>query len=473
MAANNNEHGERISDPWTINNPKDRIHGLKRDAKRHAQFRSRDNKPSTLSRDVPLIRQIVRGFRNNIIGVGVDVDFHGGTLEKRITFQRRYELWAKSNRPDFHGDTNFGGIQSLIIGTMYTHHAAFVIRYLDRMEDQRVYLRLRVVGQNWLDQSKGEKGVEFDSMGRVTGFHIYNNLDNRGQGSQLYRKDIDVIHCKTLDEAEAILGLSDLLSSLKANQDLSDLNDARITQQTLAACMAIIVKGLKNGETLTMRNLKEFENIQSGMIAYLDDQDADIETVTPQAVSGGQETETSLRRDIAIGAGSNYEIATGDFSRVNFASGRFSRQEFKSHVRVMQSHCVSIWMLKIIQWYKDVEIINTPSMESAVNQLTCSFNFADLESISPKEDLDVDITKTRNGIMSPQDLARKYGSNFEATVSAWEDATLLMREAGILFDIDASRVSAAGNIQIQDDPESSIGNPSTSDAQRTTESDES
>ena len=112
-------------------------------------------------------------------------------------------------------------------------------------------------------------------------------------------------------------------------------------------------------------------------------------------------------------------------------------------------------------------------MESAVNQLTCSFNFADLESISPKEDLDVDITKTRNGIMSPQDLARKYGSNFEATVSAWQEATALMRNAGILFDIDASRVSAAGNIQIQDDPESSIGNPSTADAQRTTESDES
>jgi len=478
-----NEHGENESnfskkrDPWLINDPSKRIASI-RDSKRNAELKSKSSSPSHLSRNTPIVRQIVRGFRNNIIGVGVDVDFQGGSLEKRSALQKKYNKWCKSYYPDFHGDTNFGGIQSLVIATMYTHHAAFIVRYIERDPKGSLQLRLRVVGQDWLDQSKGTKGLELDEFGRVKGFHIYNNVDDRNSGSKLYRKDLDVIHCKTSDEAEAILGLSDLLTSIKASQDLSDLNDARITQQTIAACMAIIVRGLAKDESISMKNLQDHETVTPGMIAYLENADAEIETVTPTNPVGGQETEHSLRRDIAIGAGSNYEIATGDFSRVNFASGRFSRQEFKSQVKVIQSHCVSVWMDKIMNWFYDVEALNTPSMQASVDQITHSFSFADLESISPKEDLDVDITKVRNGVMSPQELARKYGSNFELVIEAWKKARPLMEDNNIIFDFDGSKVSAAGNIQITDDSDTATETAAATpdkdgDAQKKTESKES
>ena len=475
MSSTSNEHGENQPaknkvDPWTVNDPAKRLARI-RDSRRNAELRAKSYKPSELHRNTPIIRQIVRGFRNNIIGVGVDVDFQNGSKEKRQTLQRKYNRWCKSYFADFHGDTNFGGIQSLVVATMYTHHAAFIVRYVERDNSGVLQLRLRVIGQNWLDQSKGNKGLELDSFGRVEGFYIFNNVDQRSLGSKLYRKDLDVIHCKISDEAEAILGLSDLLTSIKASQDLSDLNDARITQQTIAACMALIVRGIENNETIGIKNLKEMESLTPGMIAYLENTDADITPVTPAAPTGGQETEHSLRRDIAIAAGSNYEIATGDFSRVNFASGRFSRQEFKSQVKVIQSHSVSVWMDKIMQWFYDVEVLNTPSMAEALNQITHSFSFADLESISPKEDLDVDITKVRTGVMSPQDFARKYGSNFELVVDAWREARQLMDDAGVIFDIDGSRVSAAGNIQITEniDP----NNPRTATEQQTTESNSS
>ena len=450
-----------VTDPdWYKNNPKDRLSILARSSKGYAAQAQRSRTPTELSRRSPLIRAIVRGFKNNIVGVGVEVDFFGGSDAFRKRYQERFNCWADSSTPDFHNDTNCGGMQGFIVNAMYIDHGAFIVRYVERV-GTRFELRLRIIGQSWIDQSKGEKGIEKDAFGRVTGYHIYNNIDRRSDGSTLYQKDLEIIHVRIMDDPESILGVSELTSSIRSHSELTDLNNARVTQQTVAAMLSLIVKGLKSPEArIGMKNLLDEDYIEPGMIAYLDQEEAEIETINPPNIQGGQEIETALRRDAAIGSGSTYEVATGDFSRVNFASGRFSKQEYKLHIRVIQHHVLKIAISKIVGWWIDVDSLN--SRVRMPNDFKWNLHFPEGESISPKEDLDVDIKKVRNGAMSPQDFARKHGVNFNDLVNQWEEAKAMLDEAGIILDIDASRVSAAGNIQAADETDNNNNNSNSS-----------
>lgn len=463
-----NEHSEDTNnyvkhDDWYVNDNK-RTSLLSLSPKKHSHLQQRDKTPVELNRKSPLVRAIIRGFKNNITGIGVEIDFFGGTQPFRKKIQSSFNKWSKGYAPDFHGDTNFGGMQGYIVNAMYVDHGALILKYFEKINN-KFELRLRVVGQSWIDQSKGDKGLEKDRFGRITAYWIYNNVDEVNQGSEKYKKNEEVIHCRVLDEPESLLGVSEVMSSIRSNKELTSLNNARVTQQTVAAMLALIVKGLKKGEgRLGMKNLQEEDYLEPGMVAYLDDEDVEIETVNPPSIQGAGEIEASLRRDTAIGSGSTYEVATGDFSRVNFASGRFSKQEYKLHIKVLQNHVISIAISKIIEWW--IESYRLNNTIKIPNDIEWNLHFPESESISPKEDLEVDIKKVRNGAMTPQDFSRKHGVNFTDMIQQWEEAKKAMDDAGIILDIDPSIVSAAGNIQIPETEETDKDNPSSSNEQK-------
>ena len=412
-----------------------------------------------LCRNNPLAARIKMIWAANIVGDGIRAELNTSSKSKRERANKDFNAWASSTDCDFEGLYNLYGLQWLIAATTVESGGVFIRKHINP-SIKGIPLQLQILEQSMLDTTKSSSvsddgieirfGIEYHD-GQVYGYWLYTESESTKstRESRLFIKDVEVIHHFRRERAGQPVGVTWLAQSANTLRRYDTLVDAKLTQQQILACMAVIIEEADtnigvggSGDTMGV------DSIEPGMIEYVK-AGTKVHTVTPPSGSDNGVFMQNVKDDIAIGAGLASSQMTGDYSKMNFASGRMSKIEFFQVLDFAQ-HMMMLPMLnKMFIWFGQIYNLST----SINTKIDVEWTFPPRGVVQPEEELAVNIKKTRAGIISPSKLNKMYGTNLGDVVTQWEADKITWN--GLPFDTNPELFSLAGNQLNVDDAASS------------------
>lgn len=404
-----------------------------------------------LCRNNPLASRIKFIWAANIVGDGIRAELSTSAKTKRKRANDDFNAWASSTNCDFEGLYNLYGLQWLIAATTVESGGVFIRKHVNT-DIKGVPLQLQILEQSMLDTSKtasaDNNGIEIRhgiqyKDGQVVGYWLYTESEssiNRARDSKYYLKDIDVIHHFRRERAGQPVGVTWLAQSANTLRKYDTLSDAKLTQQQILACMAVVVEEATSamGVGSESSNGMNIDSIEPGMVEYVK-AGTKIHTISPPSNTDNGGFMQNVKDDIAIGAGLASSQMTGDYSKLNFASGRMSKIEFFQVLDFAQYMMMLPVLNKVFVWFGQIY-----NLSSSINTtLTVEWTFPPRGVVQPEEELNVNIKKTRAGIISPSKLNKMYGTNLGDVVTQWEADKVTWN--GLPFDTNPALFSVAGN----------------------------
>jgi len=415
-----------------------------------------------LTRNNPLANRIPSIWANNAVGREVSLEAYNFEAKADAEkFNTDWDTWADSTDCDFEGHNNLGGLQWLWMHTVAESGGVFIRRHVNRAKHLNFPLQLQTIEQDYLDKSKssiGESdttidGIKYSNQGQILGYWFLTEPTNTKLGKppkSKFHKARNIIHIFRKKRAGQHLGITFLHSNATTLHNYDTYKDAKLLQQQIAACFALIFEGAE-GATTTNPNTKGtsttpdtiepamIEHVKAGTKAY---------TVTPPKADNSTAFDIGLKRDIAVGSGITYEQLTGDYSQVNFASGRMGKNEFYQELDTIQYHTLKPKFDLIARWFNDIH-----SIKSNTKKMKFDWTFPPRTSVNPGEEFKVLMAKVRHGMMSPRKACKILGERLEKVVSEWEEDKKVMGD--LALDIRPDQFSSAGNQLNVDDAASS------------------
>ena len=246
------------------------------------------------------------------------------------------------------------------------------------------------------------------------------------------------------------------LAQIATHLDRYDtLQDAKVMQQQIAACLAVLIEDAPTA----MGNKTEnplIDKIEPGMIEYVP-AGSNAKVITPPRADDSQAFIVELKGDMAVGSGLNYQQLTGDYSKFNFASGRMGLIEFNRYLDGIQQFMLVPQLNKIM-----AKVFTLYQISKGTNTtIKTEWVFPPRATVNPKEEVETEVMKVRSALSTPQVAAKKFGTKLEKVVDSWNDAYRLM--GNLPFDIRPDKFSAAGNQLDQNDAASSNSSSNDSD----------
>lgn len=404
-----------------------------------------------LTRNNPLAKRVRNVWANNVVGKGITAELKGTTDNKTKKANHEFKAWFESTNIDYEGHYDGAGLEHLWVRTLVESGGVFIRKHVKPVGNGLpALLQLQTIEPSFLDKGKNGltdkgsiiDGIQFDGNGQIEGYWFLReptgtNLSRKPE-SKFHNAD-NIIHIFDKERSGQHLGVTWLATIANTLKEYSTYKDAKLMQQQIAACFALIVTdaeramgGVTGDGSATLP-----DSIEPAMIEYIKS-GQEVNTITPPKADNATSFEVGLKADSASGVGLTYEMLTGDYSKVNFASGRMGKTEFYNELDHVQLHVMKPALNKIVNWYIDLYNISRN-----MGTFTIDWTFPPRAAVNPKEELDVILTKVRNGLMSPQKAAKQYGELLDTVVTQWKDAKELFGD--LPFDIDPSLFASTGN----------------------------
>ena len=425
-------------------------------------FRLAASSAQELTRNNPLALRIKRVWSGNIVGGGISLDVTGSSELKTKKFMTTYEEWAESTDCDFEGHNTFYGLQTLWVDTVVETGGVFIRKHINKKK--KFPLQLQTIEQGFLDVSKnGETedgevlidGIQYDTNGQVEGYWLNKEKTNTQLGrppESIFHSSKNMIHIYRKDRAGQHLGVTWYHSVATTLKNYNTLQDAKLMQQQIAACFALIVENADSEMGVGGDGGGLPDTIEPAMIEYVK-AGQKVTTISPPKADSSNAFDVAIKRDIASGVDITYEQLTGDYSLVNFASGRMGKSDFFIQLDKYQQQLIKPKLNNIFSWFVDVyEIKNGGN-----NNFVSSWTFPSRAAVNPQEEFDVLMSKVRHGMLSPHKAAKQLGEKLSEVVDQWKKDKKLFGE--LPFDIDPSLFASTGNQLNVDDAAS--GNAET------------
>ncbi|GGE96200.1 phage portal protein [Stappia taiwanensis] len=294
----------------------------------------------------------------NIAGDGIKPRSEHEDEATRQALHRRFKTWTDAADAD--GLTDFYGLQQLAVRDLASFGEAL---FTFTPDPDTGAPQLRRLHPEQLDRSMTRthesgaavyQGVEFDTFGRITAYHIRRAAPGdtlAGLPSAPVRMPAsDIIHLFRPLVPGQVRGLSWFAPVLLPARELDALCDALLMRAKVAALHAGFITET-DGSPL-------YEGEQSGsvlqaglepgaLIPLPPGKDVAFPDVPDQGGAGALMGTTF--RLIAAGMGVTYEQATGDYSQVNYSSARAALLEFRRFCQSIQHHvmvfglCRPVW----------------------------------------------------------------------------------------------------------------------------------
>jgi len=304
-----------------------------------------------LVRNNPLAQRIKLILASNIVGSGINADITSSSKRTQTDFSREFDAWANSKVCDFDGHNNLNGLLWLIAATVVESGGCFVRFHYNR--SMKFPLQLQLIEQIYLDKTKDQifdnsggmikNGIQYNSLGQIEGYHI--DIDPSGtntvtaaDNTRYYKKDEDIIHIFRRERPGQHLGVSWMAQIATHLERYDGLQDAKIMQQRIAACLGVFIHGdeKKLGDDTEHPMV---DKVEPGLVQYVG-HDTQISVVNPPKADDGHNFTVELKSDMASGVGLNYQQLTGDYSKFNFASGKMGLMEFNIFLDTIQKHMI-------------------------------------------------------------------------------------------------------------------------------------
>ena len=414
-----------------------------------------------LANNNPLAKRIGNVWANNATGTGVKcevVPIRDNKLAKKKAkeIELAFDQWCKSKDSDFNGIVNFYKMQNLSTKSMVLKGGLFLRKHITAKGD----LQIQMLDQSRLDTNKvdvgGDRvidGIQYNKDYQVVGYWF------RGEGNDSYKstfvKAENIAHLFNVDKAEQHIGISWLAPVALLLEKYATLIDAKLMQQQISACFALVVEEPNQELGLTGSD-DRVDELEPALITYVKAGSVP-HTISPPKADNASQFESALKNDIAVGVDLTYEMLTGDYTKTNFASGRMSKSEFNGCLTHVQECVISPVLDKVFSWFVQVYSVKN---NLSRNEFMPEWIFPLISSANPVEEFDVRMAKVRHGMLSPSKACKQGGEKLENVVEQWKKDKELFGD--LPFDIDPSMFASTGN-QLNVDDASSANSSSKAD----------
>ena len=295
-----------------------------------------------LERNSDVMNAVLRAFRRNVIGSGLQVRVTTGDTEINDILEKTWNRWCKRINCDVTGQQSFIQIVRMCIQRKLTDGGILIVK---RYTDQGFLpLQLQILEVDELDttqlrpKKKGNKvvgGIEYNRWNRPEGYWIRQySIDGYTQMTPVYVKAQDVIFYYTKKRPSQIREMSDLSQTLVRIKDMNEFMTAVTIKEKIAACLAVFIKRINPGGGTPGKIRSgapavnyEGKRIVPGMIMEMNAGD-EAQMLNPS--SQGTDATAFIKtqqRMISSASGLSYEATSRDMSETNYASARQSMIE--------------------------------------------------------------------------------------------------------------------------------------------------
>ncbi|MCA3795886.1 MAG: phage portal protein [Burkholderia sp.] len=439
----------RATDGWrTSNASADTEIGLAADTLR---ARSRD-----LVRNNPTAANAVQVLVSSLVGTGIIPRAATGNadLDARID-----DLWAAfAARADYHGLTDFYGLQSLAVREMIEAGEVLALQRFERRGRRgRVPLQIEIKEADHLDSTKlsatRRDGIQYDTTGRREGYWLYPQHPGDPTFNTAPSVLVPADRVLHMFERQRVQnrGVPWAAPVLRALRDFDDWHEAERTRKKTEACLVGVVLGADPDTAsvapmITRADGTQVESFEPGMIAYSKDAGG-IEFNQPTAVGGVYEWSRVQWHIIAQGFRIPYALLTTDLSQTNFSSSRVGLNEFRRMIEAIQwqiiipMFCQPVW-----NWFIDMLRVNgdlpVNGPDIAVEWATPAF-----ESVNPLQDAQADRLEVRSGFATTAQKIARRGYDPRKQLAEQKQFNDEADRLGLIFDTDPRKVAQSGIIQ--------------------------
>lgn len=398
----------------------------------------------------------------NIIADGITPHIALPTPEARADGEALAKEWFDEVICDVDASMNFYGIEALVARTVVEAGECLVRRVRRPAPGSRIPLQVQVLEPDHIDTQKDGliagsnlivQGVEYNPMGQRVAYWLFDHHpgDQHYRMTQLVSRRVsvsEILHIRRIERAGQVRGIPWGAPVILRLRDFDEYEDAQLIRQKIAACFSVFVTPGDQFGSMAQQSTDENERllpekVEPGMIEMLAD-GKDVTFANPPTVQGYGEYSSVTLHQIATGYGVPYSVLTGDLRQVNFSSGRLGDRGFARNVKTWQQNlfipqlCQPVW-----RWFMEAciaqRLLSAP--------LPVRWSPPRRELTDPARELPALNTAMRSGQMTHPELLRQNGYDPDDFLREVQDWNRSMDTAGVVFDSDARKTSAAGLTQ--------------------------
>lgn len=407
-----------------------------------------------LARNSPWANRAQQILASNVIGTGIRPQARPmgtSTREAAEQLDRRWAEWAGSTQCDADGRLDFYGLQSLVLRTV-AESGDCLVRLRRRRSSTGLALpiQLQVLEPDYLDTTKDtdrgsgegwiEQGIEFNSRGQRVAYWILKDHPGAYRRTARATDSVrvpasQVSHVYRPERPGQTIGQPWCSPVIVALRDLQDYHSAELVKQKIASLWgAFITRNDPDGAPAHIdSDGQAIEELQPGMVEYLEPGESINFPQTPKAEGFGEYTKLHLRAVAAV-YGLTYEQLTGDFSSVNFSSGRMGWIESGRFFEATRRHllipqfCAPVW-----SWFCDACAVTDGMSTDGVG---VTWTAPRREMIDPTREVPAQITAIRGGLMTLSEALRRSGYDPEEVLEERARDDRWIDELGVVVECD-------------------------------------
>lgn len=467
---------DRLMDGWIAGS-------TSADSEIFASLRTLRNRARALERDNDYAKQVVRLFKNNVVGQGIRMQAQvkmrrGGKMDDDTNdkLEAAFARWCRKETCSTSGRYSFTEIQQLVAASLPTSgeimlrkvrrafgggRAPFALEAIEADQVVDNYNVARTTNGNAI-----KMGVELDEWARPIAYWMYPRHPGDYQfaggptptNRYLRVPAEDIIHLYVKSDRPVMTrGVPGFHTALRRLNNMGGYEEAEIVAARASACIMgfiesadedpLAVDGVENGERVTDMSAGEIRELSPG---------EKFQGFTPNRPNTGMEPFMRfMLRGMAAGVGVSYESVSRDYSQSNYSSSRLALQDDRDNWRVLQDWLIADLCQHVYEEWLDAAVlagdVALPTYESNpepyrdVLWMPRGWGYID-----PLKEVLADKAAVRSGFTSLSKVAADRGQDYEDILRQRKREVDLTEELKLVLETDAAMVNDKG--QIQPDP---------------------
>lgn len=400
------------------------------------------------------------GLVNNAIGYGITSEPKHPNKIKARRLRDAFTAWAGSRNVSATRQLDWFGTQAVGFRSIAEGGACFVLETTAADGD----LSLQLMEREFLDESRGTRGIDYDSRGAPVTYYLYDQHPGDTTGGMVRTTSTAypasrVAHVYRIDRLGQRDGITWFAPVAMDLHDLDGYEDATLMKQKVAACFAGFVE--QGGSSLgaaTPTGVTISDKIEPGALELLPPGSKITFPNAPTNSDYSPFVQARLRR-IAAGLGMSYEALTGDLSEVNFSSGRMGWQEFQRNIDGWQWQMfIPMFVSRVCEWWLRRAVARGIISEQDAAAVTWEHTPPRRTVVDPSREYPALRDAVRAGLVTFPEALRELGKTFDQHAEEMQFAQSELDRLGLVVESDARRAVGSANADtVGNDPTQTQG----------------
>jgi len=410
------------------------------DSEIYTALKSLRNRSRELARNDGYVARYLKMLVNNVVGEhGIRISMKArnddGSLDvvaNRI-IETEFYKWAKVGNCTADGKLSFLDAQKLFIQNL-ARDGEVLIRHIKDSSNEFGY-SMQFLEADHLDEEKNNKtptgqirmGVQINSFGKPIAYHLFKNHPDANPNQYLspQQKHIvvqaeEIIHAFMQDRAEQTRGVPFTSSVMTSIRMLQGYLEAELVSARVSASKMGFFVGSGDEDYVGEEYENQYApimNAEAGTFEQLPN-GTTLETFDPNHPNSAfSDFQKSVLREIASGLNVSYVELANNLEGVNYSSIRQGTIADRDNYRILQKFMIEHFVEPVFRKWLDMAIasgkINLPITKFDKFADAVTFIPRSYEWVDPQKEANANISLLQNGLVTLQDIQKKYGRDVE------------------------------------------------------------